>query len=163
MFWVTRPAPRDRGYFIPYCLKVFVAKWLSGYAHDYWCRKGRGFESRRKHLIFLAILNQIWDFKGIAGGVRTKSCSSVEGFFQESWKSITPCGLYQDSKWSIPGVYLESSRILEQHTIAPLKRGPGGLQVDSRWTPDGLQVDSRYSIRSLPGLLMESIRIRGSV
>ena len=56
---------------------------------------------------FVAILNLIWHFKGIAGGVQTKSCSSVEGFFQESWKSITPCGLHQDSKWSIPGVYLE--------------------------------------------------------
>jgi hypothetical protein len=106
----------------------------------------------QKTFDFLAIINLIWHVKGIVGGVWTKSCFSVEGFFQESWKSITPCGLHQDSKWSIPGVYMESSRILGQYTIAPLKRCPGGLQVDSR-----------YSIRSLPGLLMESIRIHGSV
>ena len=81
----------------------------------------------QKTFDFLAIINLIWDVKGIVGGVQTKSCFSVEGFFQESWNSITPCGLHQDSKWSMPGVYMESSRILEQHTIAPLKRGPGGL------------------------------------
>jgi hypothetical protein len=79
------------------------------------------FDARRRSSIwipqktfdFLAIINSIWHIKEIADGVQTKSCFSVEGFFQEFWNSITPCGLHQDSKWSIPGVYLKSSRILE--------------------------------------------------
>src|SRR3984957_20770979 len=35
--------------------------------------------------------------------------------------------------------------------------------MDSRWTPGKLQVNSRYCVWSLFGLLMESIRMRGSV
>src|SRR5882762_6640638 len=35
LFWVTWPGPRDCGYFIPYCLKSFVGKWLNGYVHHY--------------------------------------------------------------------------------------------------------------------------------
>jgi hypothetical protein len=31
LFWVMWPGLQDHGYFIPYCSKSFVAKWLSGY------------------------------------------------------------------------------------------------------------------------------------
>src|SRR6266436_568124 len=64
----------------------------------------------------------------------------------------TPSGVYLEYTWSLPG-------FLATHNCSTLRE----VQVDSRWTPDGLQMDSRYCIRSLPGLLMESIRIRGSV
>jgi hypothetical protein len=57
----------------------------------------------------------------------------------------TPSGGYLEYTWSLTG-FLGNTQLLH------LKRGPGGLQMDSR-----------YCIRSLPGLPMESIRICGSV
>ena len=78
----------------------------------------------------------------------------------DSWSWWTPSGLHQDSIRSPSGVHQDS---LMDYNGCYLERGPDGLLMDSWWTPDGLQVDSWYSIRSLPGLLMESIRISGSV
>ena len=45
----------------------------------------------------------------------------------------TPSGVYLEYTWSLAG-FLGNTQLLH------LKRGPGGLQVNSRWTPDGLQI-----------------------
>ena len=48
LFWVTRPGPSDRGYFISYYGWLSVAQWLSGLAPRYNFRgnpDGRGFNS----------------------------------------------------------------------------------------------------------------------
>ena len=62
-------------------------------------------------------------------GVGTESCFSVTGLDQESLKTPHPCGLHQDSRGSLPGVYQDSMAVLNG---CHLERGPDGLQMDSR-------------------------------
>ena len=65
-----------------------------------------------------------------------------------------------DSIRILEGVYLEFTRTPWQCSMAATLRE---VLMDSRWTPGKLQVNSRYCVWSLFGLLMESIRMRGSV
>ena len=72
-------------------------------------------------------------------GLLVESCSGFTGLDQESWNSLHPDGLHQESTWSLPGVQQDA---LIVYNGCYLKRGPDGLQKDSRWTPGGLHVDS---------------------
>ena len=104
---------------------------------------------------------------------RVRICQKNKCFFALNWIKLDYSGAHLDYMWSparvlrdwirSPGkvsILMESTRILWWCTMAATLRE---VQMDSRKTPDGLQVDSWYSFRSLPGLLMESIWIRGSV
>jgi hypothetical protein len=51
-----------------------------------------------------------------------------KGLDQESWKSLHPDGLHQESIWRIPGAHQGSMMV---HNGCYLKRGPDGLQEDS--------------------------------
>ena len=65
-----------------------------------------------------------------------------KGLDQESWKSLHPDRVHQESIWRIPRVYQDSLMV---HNGCYLKRGSDGLQEDSRWTPDtipGVYLDS---------------------
>src|ERR1700676_2640028 len=73
-------------------------------------------------------------------GLLVESGQNPAPVLKDFFRSPGKVSLFVDSIRTPSGVYLESSRILEQHTIAPFKRGPGGLQVDSRWTPGRLQI-----------------------
>jgi hypothetical protein len=90
--------------------------------------------------------------KGFLVESRQNPASVLKDFF----RSPGMVSLLVDSIRTLSGVYLEYTwslaGFLSNTQLLHLKRGPGGLQMDSR-----------YSIRSLPGLLMESIRIHGSV
>ena len=54
-----------------------------------------------------------------------ESCSGFKGLDQESWKSLHPDGLHQESIWRIPGAHQGSMMV---HSGCYLKRGPDGLQ-----------------------------------
>jgi hypothetical protein len=84
-----------------------------------------------------------------SGCVAQCNLQGFKGLDQESWKSLHPDGLHQESIWSIPGVHQDSLMV---YNGCCLERGPDGLLMDSRWTPGGLQDQ-----------FLESIRIRGSV
>ena len=57
-----------------------------------------------------------------------ESCSGFKGLDQESWKSLHPDGVHQESIWRIHGVHQDSMMV---HNGCYLKRGPDGLQEDS--------------------------------
>jgi len=71
-----------------------------------------------------------------------ESCSGFNGLDQESWKSLHPDGLHQESSRSIPGVQQDS---LVVYSGCYLERSPDGVLMESRWTPDtvpGVYLDS---------------------
>jgi hypothetical protein len=59
----------------------------------------------------------------------------------ESWNSLHPDGLHQESIWSIPGVHQDS---LIVHSGCYLERGPDGLQEDSWWSPSESVAQCNY-------------------
>src|ERR1700683_4378892 len=94
-------------------------------------------------------LNWIW---WSPSGLLAESCSGLAGLDQASWNCVDPDGLHQDSIQTPSGVHQEYTWSPAGCTMAATLRGSDGLQVDSRNNP-----------WTLFGLLMESIRMCGSV
>ena len=71
-----------------------------------------------------------------------ESCLGFKGLDQESWKSLHPDGLHQESNRSIPGVQQHS---LVVYNGCYLERSLDGVLMESRWSPDpvpGVYLDS---------------------
>src|ERR1700677_1728915 len=96
----------------------------------YCCRERSSVRICEKANVFLhhIKLNWLW---WSPSGLLAESCSGLAGLDQESWNSMNPDGLHQDSIRTPSGLHQDFIRSPAGCTMAAPLRGPDGLQGDS--------------------------------